>query len=166
MDQTYELDIQINENLSVHYIQNEFIANVFINTKEKNLLTKGADLLTFKGLFNILAYYTQSNHYAINEDGIILYSEIIEINSELYLQLEDSVEFDDEFEDEILRDHDNSYQVTLYLKNPNYDNDIEIASYGLNQSVLHLFLEIEDYKTNDLYRNKLHPELSIQNIQF
>lgn len=158
MSQTYEIDIQVSENLSIHYIQNESIANVFINTKEKNLLTKSANLMTFKGLLNLIAFYTQSDHYAINEDGIILYSNIIEISNGLYLQLEDSTEYYDEIEDEIKDDFDNRYQVTLCLKNQNYINDFELVSYELNQTLIHLFLEIEDFKTNDLYKTKLQVE--------
>lgn len=164
MDQTYELDIQVTESLSVHYIQNEAIANVFINTKQKNLLTKSADLMTFKGLLNIIAFYTQSDHYAINEDGVILFSNPLEISQDLYLQLEDSIEYYDEIDDEMINDFDNRYQVTLYVKNPHYDNDNELVSYELNQSLIHLFLEIEDYKTNDLYKSKIQTEYLFQRI--
>ncbi|QVK16843.1 hypothetical protein KHQ81_07935 [Mycoplasmatota bacterium] len=164
MNQMYELDIQVTYSLSIHYIQNESIANVFVNTKEKNLLTKSADLMTFKGLLNIIAFFTQSDHYAINEDGVILYSDIMEISPDLYLQLEDSTEYYYEIEDDTINDFDNRYQVTLYVKNPNYENDNEIASYGLNQSLTHLFLEIEDYKTNDLYRNKIKTDDLFQRI--
>lgn len=158
MDQIYELDFKVTENLSIHYIQNKSIANIFINTKEKNLLTKSADLMTFKGLLNIIAFYTQSNHYAINEDGVILYSNSIEISPNLYLQLEDCIK------DDMINNFDNRYQVILYLRNTHYDNDIELAVYELNQSLIHFFLEIEDYKTNALYKNKEQPENSYQRI--
>ncbi len=155
MNRIYELDVKLTDNLSLHYLENTTIANIFINSKEKNLLTKSADIMTFKGLLNIVAFYTQPKNYAINEDGIILYSDIIDISDDLYLQLEDNFVYYDELDDVIKNINDN-YQVTLYLRTKSHANDIEIASYDLNQTVIHLFMEIEDYKTNKMYQNKIH----------
>ncbi len=155
MDQLYELDIKISENLFIHYIQNSHIANVFINNSEKNLLTKSAETMSFKGLLNLIAFYTQSSNYAIAEDGTILYSNIIDIGDDMYLQLEDSLEYFDELIGDVLRDYDNGYQITLYSKTNQYENDIEIAAYYLFDSVKDLFQEIEDFRTNDLYKLKI-----------
>lgn len=166
MEQLYELDINISKDLNIHYIQNNYIANVFINNLKKNLLTKSAEAMTFKGLLNLIAFYTQSNNYAIAEDGTILYANIIDIGNDMYLQLEDSLEYFDELEADILSDFDNGYQITLYSKTNQYENDIEIAAYDLNDSVKDLFQEIEDFRTNDLYRLKINLDHRLEELEY
>ncbi len=161
----YKIDIKISDELNLRYIQNELIANVMLSSNGKKLLTKSAHLMTFKGLLNCIAFYTHSNHYAIDEDGTILYSDIIAIDSDYYLQLEDNLEYFNELENTILKDIANSYQIKLYSNNSHFDNDLVIGSYNLDQFIINLFSEIRNYKTNDLYKPKENSRKRLESIQ-
>jgi len=146
MENIYEFEFKVNDEIGVRYIRTDLISNVFINTNEKNLLTKSAKEMTFKGLLNLIAFYTFTDNYAIDDDGVVMYGGNIVIDDHLYLQLE-SNEFDFELIDD---DFDNLIDIGLYYRvNQNTDEDIIISSYQIDESVYEFFEELREFKLNE-----------------
>jgi hypothetical protein len=154
-DILYELQIPINEYLSIHYIKTDLIKNIFVNDQDINLITKSAEEISFKGLLNMIAFYDQTENYTFDFEGIVLYRDIININDELYMVLEDTLEYYDDEIDEVIKDYDDEYQLVLYYKNKQGLPDLEVASYYLDEEVVTLFDEIEDFYGNSDYKGKI-----------
>lgn len=168
MEHLVEHTFNITENLSIHYMQTDRIANLFVNNKEKNLLTKSAEEMTFKGFLNLIAFFSQTDNYTVDYNGIIIYRDLVYLNEHLYFVLEDTPEYFDEEFDEILKDYDEEMQVTLYYQTGEQMPDLEIASYDLNDYIIELFKEVQDFNTNqDYYKSKLLAEFQLnQQPQF
>jgi hypothetical protein len=139
----FEQVIQIDDHLSLLYSESSNESNLVFLENTIELITKPADELSFRGLFNMLAYFTQSEDIVFDYDGVILYSKQISLNDQFYLTLEETLEEEDEGYDEDV-DGMTTYTVSLYYRRPN-DVDLELNSFYLDEEVILLFDDIHDF---------------------
>ncbi|MDF2699383.1 MAG: hypothetical protein K0Q49_939 [Haloplasmataceae bacterium] len=160
----FEYVIKVNDNISIRFIENENVSNIFINDNEKNLITKSAHDITFAGLLSMIAFYTKTDNYTFSNEGVVLYREVISFETNLYLQLEESLEYYDEEIDDISLDYDAGYELSLnYRVNDKETEDLLISSYLLDENVYELFQEINDFISNkDYYLSKILARTDIE----
>lgn len=133
----HELTIEVNENVILHYHMNSNKAEVIVST-EHDRFTLDANVVTFKGLFNILAYCSPQIAYIFNGDGVILYASRIRINDQLSLSLhtcsDESIEY-------------NLFQVNLIHQKQTDEREV-IDFFNLEEETILLFDAIDDFYSN------------------
>ena len=144
----FEQVIPIDEHLTLKYNETDDESNITFLENKINLITKHADELSFRGLLNMLAYFTQTENIVFDYDGVILYSDQINLNKDFYLALERTLDEEDEgYDDEV--DGIVTYTMSLYYRHQDGTPDLELNSFYLDEEVILLFDDIHDFHDQD-----------------